>query len=141
VAASAVIITSREQEVSPAGETSVVTAPIENQAVTLQLPEKRVKLEKLEIDLTTKRAFIPAEGWVSARTFWKIYFEQPEKLPGEIDFERLQQFEKVTELQRKQALGLAEGAAHLEDKIATVKLPPAPVQAEEVIPQDPAAQQ
>ena len=141
VVASAVLYISRENAgVSPVVEASVALSPADNQQTDAQMPAKKVKVEKLEIDLTGKRAFIPAEGWVSARAFWQIYFDQPEKLPGEIDFELLQQFEKVTDLQRKQALGLAPETIHQEDKIAAMAKT-APAQPVEVIPQDPAAQQ
>ena len=51
---------------------------------------------KLEIDLEKKQVHIPGEGWIEAKEFWDIYYNQPQRLPGDIDFERLQKFEEIT---------------------------------------------
>lgn len=102
------------------------------------IPDQQVPLQELEIDIINRRVLIPETGWMDAREFWEIYFNQPEKLPAEIDFERLRQFEQVTETQRKQALKLLPDVSTYEldksDSNAAVGEP-----TEDSIPFDPAA--
>lgn len=63
------------------------------------------KIEKLEIDVEGQRVLLPGDGWISAPEFWDIYYNYPHKLPGEIDFAKLQQLEILTEAARAEAEG------------------------------------
>jgi len=69
------------------------------------LPVKQV--EKLEIDLDRQRVMVPGEGWLSAQAFWEIYYAEPQKLPGDIDFAALREFEALTAAERARAESLA----------------------------------
>jgi len=68
-------------------------------ANTLKEPIPPKKAEKLKIDLEKRQVFIPSNGWVSTEVFWEIYHNNPEKLPGDIDFNLLQQLKDLPELE------------------------------------------
>ncbi len=51
---------------------------------------------QFSVDFAGQRVFLPDRGWVSTRRFWEIYYQQPEKLPGELDFELIEQLKKIT---------------------------------------------
>ena len=61
------------------------------------------KVTRLELDLDGRAAHIPGEGWITAERFWQIYLWQPSKLPTEIDFELLFEFEQLTKAARARA--------------------------------------
>jgi hypothetical protein len=81
--------------------------------VATSLPVKKV--EKLEIDLEQRRVLVPGEGWLSAQAFWEIYYLSPQKLPGDIDFAVLREFEALTAAERAQAESLANPQAQVAD--------------------------
>lgn len=93
------------QEIEPAIEQTAVTKvePSESEA-SAQI----IAVEKLEIDLQGQRVLLPGDGWISAAEFWDIYYNHPQKLPGEIDFEMLQKLENLTVPERAQAEGTEE---------------------------------
>jgi len=45
----------------------------------------------LIVDLETRQVYVPDVGWLSEADFWVLYHEEPEKLPGDIDFEALRE--------------------------------------------------
>ena len=80
-----------------AGCSSTEEAPVSEAPSEAPVSQIEVeKLEKLEIDVAGKRVRLPGEGWISAQAFWEIYYNQPQKLSGEIDFELLQALEAIT---------------------------------------------
>jgi len=58
-------------------------------------PEQIIEVKTLEIDLQTQRVQLPGEDWISAPEFWEIYYNEPHRLPGDIDFAKLQQLEEL----------------------------------------------
>ncbi len=40
----------------------------------------------MTVDLEGHRVFLPNEGWLTEEEFWRIYYEEPQRLPGELDF-------------------------------------------------------
>lgn len=87
-----------------AGCSSTEEAPVSE--APSEAPVSQIEVEKLEIDLAAKLVRLPGEGWISAQAFWEIYYNQPQKLPGEIDFELVQALEAATR---------PEGGAAAED--------------------------
>ena len=45
----------------------------------------------MQVDFETRQIFLPDTGWLSEDEFWNIYYNDPAKLPGNVDFEALQQ--------------------------------------------------
>lgn len=93
-------------EIEAEGEieaTVAIVAPSEP-----EVPVIVKKIEKLEIDLEGQRVLLPGDGWISAPEFWEIYYNQPQKLPGDIDFAKLQQLELLTEASRAEAEGVGD---------------------------------
>jgi len=43
----------------------------------------------MRVDLEGRRVFLPNEGWLTADEFWRIYYEEPQRLPAGLDFEAL----------------------------------------------------
>jgi hypothetical protein len=86
-------------------------------SVSSTVPVKPV--EKLEIDLEAKLVMIPGDGWVSALSFWEIYYSEPQKLPGEMDFELLEEFGAVTASER----ALAENKVFAQQQTVEVDDP------------------
>ena len=54
-----------------------------------------IEVEKLEIDFEGRRVRLPGEGWISVPEFWDIYYNNPQKLQGEIDFAKLDQLKNL----------------------------------------------
>ncbi len=73
-----------------------------------EAPIEIKKVEKLEIDLEGQRVLLPGDGWISVPEFWDIYYNHPQKLPGDIDFAKLQQLENLTEAARAEAEGAGD---------------------------------
>jgi len=57
------------------------------------------KTEQLKIDLEKHQVLISSEGWISIESFWDIYNNHPEKLPGDIDFDLLQKLKDLPDPQ------------------------------------------
>ncbi|MHC5112628.1 MAG: hypothetical protein ACYTHJ_22455 [Planctomycetota bacterium] len=81
------------EEIEPAIEQSAV---IKTEPSVPAAPVPIIAADKLEIDLERQRVLIPNEGWMSAADFWEIYYNEPQRLPGDIDFQKLLQLEKLT---------------------------------------------
>jgi hypothetical protein len=43
----------------------------------------------MQVDLERRLVYLPSEGWLNEDDFWDIYYNQPEKLPGTMDFDAL----------------------------------------------------
>jgi len=99
----------------PALASPPVAEPAGAAAVIAPLPVKKV--EKLEIDLDRQRVMVPGEGWLSARAFWEIYYTEPQKLPGDIDFAALREFEALTAAERARA----ENQANPQPRVADLQ--------------------
>lgn len=91
-------------------------------------PVRPQAVEKLEFDFAAKLAMVPGDGWVSAQDFWEIYYSQPQKLPGNIDFGVLREFEALTAPERayaenrafsRQQAAATDGPVAVDDPIST----------------------
>lgn len=60
------------------------------QTVEQQTPQV-VEPSSLIVDVETQRIFVPSEGWITADAFWDLYYTHPERLPGDIDFDAVNQ--------------------------------------------------
>ena len=45
------------------------------------------------------------EGWISVPEFWDIYYNNPQKLPGEIDFAKLDQLKNLPDPELSEGKG------------------------------------
>jgi len=93
----------------PAPASVPAPEPVTTPVVIAPVPLKKV--EKLGIDLDAKRIMLPGDGWISAQAFWTVYYTDPQRLPGDIDFDLLRQFEALTAEERAQAESLANAQA------------------------------
>jgi len=105
--------TQRGTDDPPSIESTAVLEPVTAPVANAPLPIKKV--EKLEIDIDQLRVMVPGEGWLSARAFWDIYYTDPQKLPGDIDFALLQEFEALTAAERAQAESMANPPPQVAD--------------------------
>ena len=56
----------------------------------------RVTPSSMQVDLEGRRVFLPHEGWLTAEEFWRIYFDEPQRLPGDLDFEAVNQLRPMS---------------------------------------------
>ena len=83
----------------PAMNGTVVAGLAQHQTEKVQADAEKkenLKPQEFTVDLKRKRVFFPDQGWLNAQEFWTIYYEQPEKLPADIDFELLEKFKQAT---------------------------------------------
>ncbi len=76
------------------------TAVVKAERPVSEPPVVHKKIEKLEIDVAGMRVLLPGDGWISATDFWDIYYNQPHRLPGEIDFDLLQELEHKSRVEK-----------------------------------------
>lgn len=62
-----------------------------------------VAAAKMQVDFDRRMVYLPDQGWLSEDEFWNIYYNEPDKLPGEIDFDAL------VELGYREPPGVANG--------------------------------
>jgi len=43
----------------------------------------------MQVDLDRRMVYLPDQGWLNEDEFWNIYYNEPDKLPGDIDFDAL----------------------------------------------------
>jgi len=84
---------------TPATDSEPQLQPVFKESVTPQ---------KLEIDLPGKRVLFPGIGWITVNKFWDIYYNNPQQLPAEIDYEILHQLEDVVASEIDQSEEAAE---------------------------------
>lgn len=84
----------------PAMKDAVFGESLDQEALDSLSFEKEKKIKKdpqvFTVDIEGKRVFFPEQGWMSAQDFWVIYYDQPEKLPADLDFERLESLKEKT---------------------------------------------
>jgi hypothetical protein len=42
-----------------------------------------------QVDVENNRVYLESTGWISTEEFWDIYYNDPAKLPGDLDHEEL----------------------------------------------------
>ena len=49
-----------------------------------------------QVDVEHNQVYLESTGWITAADFWEIYYNDPVKLPGDIDHEELAKLSKPT---------------------------------------------
>jgi len=77
---------SGDQEASASNDESATTLAVQNS----EQPSSEVAaVSPVVVDLENRLVFLPSLGWLSEDAFWDIYFNDPQKLPGNIDFDEI----------------------------------------------------
>ncbi len=50
------------------------------------------------VDAVARRVHLPGIGWIEEKEFWRIYYREPQLLPGDMDHQALAQFGYQSEL-------------------------------------------
>jgi hypothetical protein len=58
---------------------------------TTATPSASSPAPTLEVDLERGQVHVPGVGWLRADEFWDLYYNHPEKLPGDLDTAALAQ--------------------------------------------------
>lgn len=72
--------------VQPGGGTNSATDPAVGGPT---IPNPEVTPSSMQVDLEGRRVFLPEEGWLTEDEFWRLYYEEPQRLPDGLDFEAL----------------------------------------------------
>ncbi len=80
--------------VQPGGGAPTATDPAMGGATA---PTREVTPSSMQVDLEGRRVFLPNEGWLTEDEFWRIYYEEPQRLPAGLDFEALKRLGYPTE--------------------------------------------
>ncbi len=51
--------------------------------------------QEMTVDLGKHRVFLPGQGWLSVQNFWELYYQTPEKLPDEMDFQLIEHLKEL----------------------------------------------
>jgi len=100
-------------------ENTAIAAMKQNASVANIQKEPQKIIEKSKIDLSERRVFLPGDGWISAETFRDIYYNQPQKLPGDLDFDLVHQLMILIESEQPPADTSDNPADESNDPAAT----------------------
>jgi len=79
------------QETSATESTAApLAAQVSDTSLTEESPSSvEIAISPVVVDLENRLVFLPSTGWLSEDAFWDIYFNEPQKLPDNIDFDEI----------------------------------------------------